>query len=69
MSILGSSWKEEEPTEDEIRKFRNVTGEEFHGSKKDLEKRITKIKDSNWTSSLEKKRLSDLEDDLNPKTY
>jgi len=64
MSIIGSSWKEEEPTDDEVRRFQDTTGETFYGSKKDLKKRIETLKESNFTSRLEQERLSDLLIDL-----
>ena len=65
MGIIGSSWKNEEPSEDEIQQFKNITGEEFYGSKRNLQKRIDTLKQSNWTSRTERKNLIDLESQLN----
>ena len=65
MSIIGSSWKEDSPSDDEIRRFEEATGEEFYGSKKELEHRIKRSKESAYASRKEVKDLSDLEEDLN----
>lgn len=65
MSIIGSSWKEESPSDDEIRKFKESTGEDFYGSKEELRKRVQQKKDCNFSSRKEISDLSDLEDELN----
>ncbi len=65
MSIIGSSWKEEYPSSDEIKRFEEITGETFYGSKKELQKRIDINKQSTYASRKEIKDLSKLEDDLN----
>jgi hypothetical protein len=65
MSIIGSSWKEEYPSDDEIIKYNEITGENFYGSKDELQKRIEKISDSNFTSQKERKDLFKLSEDLN----
>jgi hypothetical protein len=65
MSIIGSSWKEEYPSDDEIIKYNEITGENFYGSKDELQKRIEKISDSNFTSQTERKDLFKLSEDLN----
>lgn len=64
MSIIGSSWKEEYPSDDEMRRFNETTGEQFYGSKKELIKRISINKKSGYASRKEIKDLSNLEDDL-----
>lgn len=53
MSLIGSNWKEEYPSDDEISRFQQTTGEEFHGSKKELKKRIEINKESTHTSRKE----------------
>jgi hypothetical protein len=65
MSIIGSSWKEEYPSDDEITEYNEITGENFYGSKDELQKRIEKISDSNFTSQKERKDLFKLSEDLN----
>lgn len=64
MSIIGSSWKEEYPSDDEVRKYNEITGEDFNGSKKDLEKRIEHVRNSNWSSRRKRKDLLNLEEEL-----
>jgi hypothetical protein len=64
MSIIGSGWKEEDPSDDDIRRFNETTGGNFQGSKKDLEKQIEKHKESGWASRQEIRDLSDLEDEI-----
>lgn len=65
MSIIGSNWKEEYPSDDEIIEYNEITGENFYGSKDELQKRIEKISDSNFTSQKERKDLFKLSEDLN----
>jgi hypothetical protein len=65
MSIIGSSWKEDSPSDDEIRRFEEATGEEFSGSSKEFERRIKINKESAYASTKEIRDLSELEDDLN----
>tara|TARA_R100000951_G_C2592367_1_gene165477 strand:+ start:654 stop:866 length:213 start_codon:yes stop_codon:yes gene_type:complete len=67
MSIIGSNWKDEEPYVEEVRQFQDITGENFYGSKKDLEKRINKIKNSNCVSRKERRDLINLNQYLNQK--
>ena len=65
MSIIGSNWKEEYPSDDEVRRYNEITGEDFYGSKEELEKRIERVRDSNWSSRKERKDLFDLGELLN----
>ena len=67
MSIIGSSWKEDSPSDKEIERFKEITGEEFNGSSKEFERRIKINKESGYASKKEAKDLSDLENDLNQK--
>lgn len=65
MSIIGSSWKEDSPSDDEIERFTEITGEEFSGSSKEFERRIEINKESTYASRKEIRNLSELEDDFN----
>ena len=62
--MFGSNWLDEEPSEESKEKFKSITGEDFHGSKDELEKRIERIKESGFTSRGEDSALNDLLHDL-----
>lgn len=62
MSMIGSSWKDD-PTPEEQHK--EITGREFCGSKRELEKEIQKGIDSGYSSKTERSRLRDLQVDIN----
>ncbi len=58
MAMFGSSWKEEEPSDEEVQAFRKATGKEFTGSRKELSKEIEKSIDD----FVSRKEVSDLRD-------
>lgn len=57
MSLIGSSWKEE-PSPEEI--YKEITGDNFIGSKTELKKEIEKEIDNQYTSRLSRNKLQDL---------
>lgn len=59
MSIIGSSWKDEATPEEE---YGDITGEEFSGSRKDLEKRISRKLEDSYTGKSERSKLRDLQE-------
>jgi len=58
MATFGRSWIDE-PTDEE--KYEEITGHPFQGTKKELEKEIEKTVDNNWTSKTERRKLIDLQ--------
>lgn len=62
MSLIGNNWKEE-PSSEEI--YKDITGIDFYGSKKDLEKEIEKQIESSYTSKTSRNLLRDLLNELN----
>lgn len=66
MSMFGSSWKDDQPSDDEVQRYERITGNVFpFGSKADLQKEIEKSKDSGHSSRTEQSDLSDLLSDIN----
>ena len=64
--MLGSSWKDDQPSDDEVQRYERITGNVFpFGSKADLQKGIEKSKDSGHSSRTERSNLTDLEFDIN----
>jgi hypothetical protein len=65
MSIIGSSWKEVYPSDENIEEFNRITGGNFQGTKKDLEKQIKRHQESGWSSRKEVRDLRNLEENMN----
>jgi hypothetical protein len=63
MSIIGSSWKGEETPQEQ---YKNITGNEFHGTENELRKQIEKDIGSGYTSRIERSKLRDLNNQVNP---
>ena len=64
MGIIGSGWKDDEPTDEERERYREITGNEFHGNMDEFRKEIDKVRDDGWTSRKERKDLGNLKRDL-----
>lgn len=64
MSLIGSSWKEDYPSDEEVGRFEKITGEKFYGSTKELKRRIEKSRDSGHSSRKETSDLLDLGCDM-----
>lgn len=59
MSIIGSSWKDEETPEE---KFEQITG--YKLSSDEIPKEIDKRLESNWISRSERQELKDLQNSM-----
>lgn len=62
MSIIGSSWKDEETPEEQ---YESITGNKYQGDKGELHKQIEKDIDDSYTSKTERIKLMNLQSKLN----
>lgn len=62
MGIIGRNWSEDPALEEQ---YEEITGNKFNGSKRDLEKEIELGINNNFTSRTERKKLIDLQNNIN----